>query len=172
MDQRTWSSPYFLSSCDFHAVQNGRRLRQHKIRPLYGEASRKYFCLYRFCERKRLLHSQHRASRGHSRHIRSSSKRVLAIFSKEIGQELYNTLCYTAKKIEFSCINISETLKRKLASQLLEWHRSSPARLSLTARRRSCRENRVSVYRSNTNHQLMLSPRIMCYYVVRWLLAD
>ena len=47
-------------------------------------------------------------------------KRVLAIFSKEIGQELYNTLCYTAKKIEFSCINISETLKRKLASQLLE----------------------------------------------------
>ena len=47
-------------------------------------------------------------------------KRVLAIFSKEISQELYDTLCYTAKKIEVSCLSLSEALRQKLAPQLLE----------------------------------------------------
>ena len=47
-------------------------------------------------------------------------KRVLAIFSKEISQELYDTLCYTAKKIGISCLFLSEDLRQKLAPQLLE----------------------------------------------------
>ena len=48
------------------------------------------------------------------------TKRVLAIFKKDVTEELYTTLCYTAKKLDISSVKLSESLKQKLGPQILE----------------------------------------------------
>ena len=47
------------------------------------------------------------------------TKRVLAIFKKDVTEELYTTLCYTAKKLDISSIKLPDSLKQKLEPQVL-----------------------------------------------------
>lgn len=48
-------------------------------------------------------------------------KRVLAIFKKDIPQKLYCTIpCYSAKKIDISCLISSDNLKQKFDLTLLD----------------------------------------------------
>ena len=49
----------------------------------------------------------------------SPTKQVLAIFKKDAKQELYITLCYTAKKIDISVVKLPDSLKQKLGPQVL-----------------------------------------------------
>ncbi|MBQ4417996.1 MAG: hypothetical protein II870_00040 [Synergistaceae bacterium] len=44
----------------------------------------------------------------------SPQKRVLAIFRKDIKQKLYETICYTAKKVNILQLNLSESLRQKI----------------------------------------------------------
>ena len=46
------------------------------------------------------------------------TKRVLAIFKKDVTEELYTTLCYTAKKLDISSIKLPDSLKQKLDPQV------------------------------------------------------
>ena len=41
-------------------------------------------------------------------------KRVLVIFRKDIKQKLYETICYTAKKVNILQLNLSESLLQKI----------------------------------------------------------
>ncbi|MBQ4419864.1 MAG: hypothetical protein II870_09570 [Synergistaceae bacterium] len=41
-------------------------------------------------------------------------KSVLVIFRKDIKQKLYETICYTAKKVDILQLNLSESFRQKI----------------------------------------------------------